>query len=97
MIVFCALIVRKHSFGFLPYPEEIMNNRGADVQDGLCLQQSQFFFLRRGLRTILGISNAHHSCVGKRESCLGSVFPIIYKGSIQFSDTLMSDGYFRIF
>ena len=35
---------------------------------------------------------------GKEESCLGPVFSTIYKfGSIQFSDMLMSDGYFRIF
>ena len=34
-----------------------------------------------------------------RKSCLmGPVFPIIYDfGSIQFSDTLMSDRYFHIF
>ena len=40
----------------------------------------------------------YHSCVWKQESCLVPVFPTIYEcGSIQFSDTLMSDGYFHIF
>ena len=35
---------------------------------------------------------------GNRKSCLGPVFLTIYMfRSIQFSDTLMSDGYFRIF
>ena len=35
---------------------------------------------------------------GKGESCTGPVFSTIYKfGSIQFSDTIMSDGYFRTF
>ena len=33
-----------------------------------------------------------------KKSCLGPVFPTIYDyGSIQFSDTLMSDGYLHIF
>ena len=35
---------------------------------------------------------------GNRKSCLGPVFPTIYEfGPIQFSDVLMSDGYFQIF
>ena len=34
---------------------------------------------------------------GNSKTCLGPVFTTIYKfGSIQFSDTLMSDGYFHI-
>ena len=35
---------------------------------------------------------------GNMESCLGPVFQTIDEfGSIQFSDTLISDGYFHIF
>ena len=45
------------------------------------------------LRAISGNSHAHHSCVEKREKLSGPVFPTIYDfGSIQISDTLMSDG-----
>ena len=36
--------------------------------------------------------------LGNGKSCLGPVFLTIYEfGSIQFSNTLMSDGYFHIF
>ena len=49
-------------------------------------------------RVISNNFHAHHSCVEKQKSCLDPVFPTIYDfGSLQFSDTLMSGGYFRLF
>ena len=50
------------------------------------------------LRAITGYSHAHFSCVEKQERLAGSRLSTIYDfGSIQFSNTLMSDGYFHIF
>ena len=46
------------------------------------------------LWAILGNSHAHHSCVEK--SCLGPLFPTFYEFG-NFSDALMSDGFFYIF
>ena len=50
------------------------------------------------LRVISGNSHAHLSCVEKQEKLSGSRLLTIYDfGSIQFLNTLMSDGYFHIF
>ena len=52
----------------------------------------------RHLRVISINSHAHHSCVEKQEKLSGSRIWANYDfRSIQFSDTLMSDGYFHIF
>ena len=50
------------------------------------------------LSTISVIPMCTISASGNRKSCLGPIFPTIYDfRSIQFSDTLMSDGYLDIF
>ena len=57
-----------------------------------CLFFSDYF------RAISGIVHAHHSCSGKGGKLSGSCLSTIFKfASIQVSETLMSDGYFRIF
>ena len=50
------------------------------------------------LWTILGIVHGQHSYGGKQGKLYGSCLSAIYDfGSIQFSETLVSDGYFCIF
>ena len=57
-----------------------------------------FAQISMSLRAISGIVHAHHSCGGKRGKLSGSRLSTIFKfASIQFSDTLTSAGYFRIF
>ena len=48
------------------------------------------------LSAILGNSNAHHSCVEKQGKLSGTRLSDHFL-SIQFTDALMSDGYFHIF
>ena len=55
-------------------------------------------YLQFNLRTISGIVHAHHFCGGKQGKLSGSCLSTIYDiRAIQFSEILMSDGYFHIF
>ena len=50
------------------------------------------------LKTFAANFHVHKSCVGKQEKVSGSCLSTIYKlRSIQFSDSLLSDGCFHIF
>ena len=51
-----------------------------------------------GFYVLKTYSDNSHSCVGKQVKLSGSSFSIIYEiDSIQFLDTLMSNGYHHIF
>ena len=78
-------------FGFLNFDASFIIDLSMILEGQIYPYSVNDFYLK----TYAAIFHAHHSYIGKQESCLGSA---IYEfGSIQVSDALISDGYFNIF